>query len=188
LISFICNLEVGDDEQTGQQFLKCEYYHDGDSFRSPWSNQYYPKIEVAEGDEEPLYPSQELLDMEVRANEVFNRYCKGYYDKDYLSSVYFFDTDQEGGFGSCWLVKKSKSIKQILSNEILFSVAKNDEGVEEGAWDAVHLVTTNMDANSKCKYRLNSTIYLTLDMSSEIHGKVAIAGHIAKVKEEFVNH
>ena len=43
-----------------------------------------------------------------------------------------------------------------------------------------------MDANNKCKYRLNSTIYLTLDMSSEVHGKVAIAGHIAKVKEEFV--
>jgi len=87
----------------------------------------------------------------VRANETFDRYCKGYYDKDYLSSVYFFDTDQEGGFGSCWLIKKEKS----------------DDGVEHGAWDAVHLVTTNMDANNKCKYRLNSTIYLTLDMSSE---------------------
>jgi len=55
-----------------------------------------------------------------------------------------------------------------------------------GAWDAVHLVTTNMDANNKCKYRLNSTIYLMLDLTSEEHGKVAIAGHLAKVKEEFV--
>ena len=45
-----------------------------------------------------------------------------------------------------------------------------------------------MDANNKCKYRLNSTIYLTLDLSSEQHGKVAVAGHIAKVKEEFVVH
>lgn len=90
--------------------------------------------------------------MEVRANEVFSRYCKGYYDNNFLSSVYFFDTDQEGGFGSCWLVKKSK----------------HDQGVDDGAWDGVHLVTTNMDyANHKCKYRLNSTIYLTLDMSGE---------------------
>ena len=45
--------------------------------------------------------------MEVRANEVFERYCKGYYDNNYLSSVYFFDTD-DSGFGSCWMVKKSK--------------------------------------------------------------------------------
>jgi len=109
----------------------------------------------------------------VRANEVFGRYCKGYYDKDFLSSVYFFDTDQEGGFGSCWLVKKSKSLIHILFISSCFMfIAKNDEGVEDGAWDAVHLVTTNMDANNKCKYRLNSTIYLTLDMSSEAHGKV----------------
>ena len=66
------------------------------------------------------------------------------------------------------------------------NIEKKDGGVEDGAWDAVHLVTTNMDANNKCKYRLNSTIYLTLDLSSEAHGKVAIAGHLAKVKEEFV--
>ena len=44
-----------------------------------------------------------------------------------------------------------------------------------------------MDTSTKkCKYRLNSTIYLTLDLSSDTHGKVAVAGHIAKVKEEFV--
>lgn len=108
--------------------------------------------------------------MEVKANDAFSRYCKGYYDKNFLSSVYFFDTDQEGGFGSCWLVKKSKA----------------DQGIEDGAWDGVHLVTANMDANNKCKYRLNSTIYLTLAIQNEDHGKVEIAGHIAKVKEDFV--
>lgn len=44
--------------------------------------------------------------MEIRANEVFARYAKMYYDKNFYTSVYFFDTPQ--GFGSCWLVKKSK--------------------------------------------------------------------------------
>ena len=56
---------------------------------------------------EPVYPSNELLEMENRANEVFARYANQYYDKDYQTSVYFFDTE-DNGFGSCWLVKKSK--------------------------------------------------------------------------------
>lgn len=65
-------------------------------------------------------------------------------------------------------------------------IGKADQGIEDGAWDGVHLVTANMDANNKCKYRLNSTIYLTLAIQNEDHGKVEIAGHIAKVKEDFV--
>lgn len=46
--------------------------------------------------------------MEGKANELFFRYCKLYYDSDFHSSVYFFDTDTANGFGSCWLIKKSK--------------------------------------------------------------------------------
>ena len=66
-------------------------------------------------------------------------------------------------------------------------IAQEGGGIEHGSWDAVHLVTTNMDhTTKKCKYRLNSTIYLTLDQNNEQYGKVAIAGHVAKVKEEFV--
>ena len=89
--------------------MKCEYNKDGDSYRSPWTNQYYPPIEVGadEEDYEPIYPSSELLEMEIRANEVFGRYAHSYYDNNHHTSVYFFDTD-DNGFGSCWLVKKSK--------------------------------------------------------------------------------
>ena len=62
------------DEKEGKEFLKCEYNKDGDSYRSPWSNQYYPPIEPGEDDDEdyqPIYPSSELLEMEQKANDVF---------------------------------------------------------------------------------------------------------------------
>ena len=62
---------------------------------------------MEEGEEEPLYPPQDLRELEEKANEVFNRYCHAYYDDNYISSVYFFETDASG-FGSSWLVKKSK--------------------------------------------------------------------------------
>jgi capping protein beta len=59
------------DEQEGKEFLKCEYNKDGDSYRSPWTNQYFPAIVVEDGDEEPIYPSNVLRNMEVAANEIF---------------------------------------------------------------------------------------------------------------------
>jgi len=46
--------------------------------------------------------------METKANDVFLRYAKMYYDKDFITSVYFFETGADNGYGSCWLVKKSK--------------------------------------------------------------------------------
>lgn len=89
--------------------MKCEYYKDGDSYRSPWSNQYYPPIEIGEDEGEPPYPVNDLLEMEKRANDMFMRYAKLYYDNNFITSVYFFDTDN--GFGSSWLLKKSKLTK-----------------------------------------------------------------------------
>ena len=46
--------------------------------------------------------------MEIKANEIFARYAKLYYDTDFITSVLFFDQEGIDGFGSCWLVKKSK--------------------------------------------------------------------------------
>ena len=97
------------DEQEGKEFLKCEYNKDGDSNRSPWSNKYYPEIVVEAGEEEPIYPSAALIEMEKKANEVFARYAKMYYDNDFITTDSFFDQEGTDGFGSCWLVKKCKS-------------------------------------------------------------------------------
>lgn len=97
------------DEDEGREYLQCEYNKDGDSYRSPWSNKYFPPIEVEDDpDYQAIYPSPDLLEMEGKANELFYRYCKLYYDSDFHTSVYFFDTDTASGFGSCWLIKKSK--------------------------------------------------------------------------------
>jgi len=49
-----------------------------------------------------------LVEMEIKANEIFARYAKLYYDTDFITSVLFFDQEGIDGFGSCWLVKKSK--------------------------------------------------------------------------------
>ncbi len=122
--------------------------------------------------------------MEGKANELFYRYSKLYYDSDFKTSVYFFDTDTANGFGSCWLIKKSKSIK-LLSN--CFVAGKDDKnaGIKEGCWDAIHLVTTTIDGQNKVKYRLNSTIFLFIESSSADYGNLSVGGQVLKVREEY---
>ena len=53
----------------------------GDSYRSPWTNQYYPALEA--GSDDAFYPSSDLLEMEQSANAVFQRYAKLYYDNNF---------------------------------------------------------------------------------------------------------
>ena len=126
---------MGYDEKEGKEFLKCEYNMFGDSFRSPWSNAYFPPVETQPGEEEDIiYPSPDFLSMETQANEIFLRYAKLYYDEHFHTSVYFFDTD-DSGFGSCWLIKKSKSkINQILNIEILALPFPGSD--ENSVWDS----------------------------------------------------
>lgn len=91
------------DTSKGREFLKCEYNRDGDAYRSPWSNKYFPEDSASS---EATYPSSELLQLEQKFNEVFQRYAHMYFDQgSTLTSVYLFETEHMG-FGGCFLVKK----------------------------------------------------------------------------------
>jgi capping protein beta len=56
--------------KTGRDFLCCDYNRDGDSWRSPWSNEFEPPID----DGEAVKPSDRVRKMEVMANEGFDVY------------------------------------------------------------------------------------------------------------------
>lgn len=61
-------LEVRRCKKTGRDYLLCDYNRDGDSYRSPWSNEFDPPVEDAE------VASERVRRMEVRANEAFDVY------------------------------------------------------------------------------------------------------------------
>jgi capping protein beta len=93
--------------KTGREFLCCDYNRDGDSWRSPWSNEFEPPIED-EGDGEDggaALPSERVRALEIKANEAFDVYRDLYYEGG-ISSVYFWDIDE--GFAGCVLLKKSR--------------------------------------------------------------------------------
>lgn len=59
--------------KTGRDYLLCDYNRDGDSWRSPWSNEFEPPLSAEEG-YEGTKPSERVRAMEVRANEGFDVY------------------------------------------------------------------------------------------------------------------
>lgn len=99
--------------QTGRDYLLCDYNRDGDSYRSPWSNQFDPPLDEggvggvgpggSEGAGEGAIPNERVRKMEIKANEAFDIYRELYYEGG-VSSVYLWNLDD--GFAGVVLVKK----------------------------------------------------------------------------------
>merc|ERR1719431_2305231 len=53
---------IARDKQVGKDYLLCDYNRDGDSYRSPWSNQYEPPLD------DGAMPSERLRRLEIDAN------------------------------------------------------------------------------------------------------------------------
>ena len=121
--------------QTGREYLLCDYNRDGDSYRSPWSNEFDPPLDNAGGsgggggagsdggagaDEAAAAaasgaPTEKVRRMEVRANEAFDVYRELYYEGG-VSSVYFWNLDD--GFAGVVLLKKGE---WAVTNPLFFS-------------------------------------------------------------------
>jgi len=61
-------LQLKTDNITGRDYLACDYNRDGDSYRSPWSNEYDPPLD------DGTLPTAKLRKLEVVANEAFDTY------------------------------------------------------------------------------------------------------------------
>lgn len=162
-----CPLKIDTDTEVGKDFLKCDYNRDGDSYRSPWSNKYFPPIEDGE---EPILPPDHLRDLEIEANSLFQLYCDQYYDGG-IASVYLWEVDD--GFAACVLFKKDGS---------------GLRGTEKGIWDSIHVVEVLPEGN-KAVYKLTTTIMLSLqtkDSSLDLSGSVQ-KQETAEMKVDKVN-
>ncbi|KAL7534127.1 hypothetical protein ACHAWF_004727 [Thalassiosira exigua] len=150
-----------------RQYLLCEHNRDGDSHRSPWSNAYHPPLD------DGLRPPERLRSLELRANEVFDKYRELYYRKaSSVSSVYLWETDDEGGtgtaeqppgFAGCFLIR----------NQI-------DEG---NYWNAIHVVDVGAASKGVCRYQLTTTILLSIAPSSPELKKTTVSGSLVRRNE-----
>lgn len=123
-------------KQTGRDYLLCDYNRDGDSYRSPWSNQFDPPLDEAgaggvgaggsEGAGEGAIPSERVRKMEVKANEAFDIYRDLYYEGG-VSSVYFWNLDD--GFAGVVLLKKCENKTSPPSLKMEFCHASSESAL-----------------------------------------------------------
>ena len=83
---------------SSKPFLCCEFNQDHKSYRSPYSNKYFPPLEGGS------LPSRSLRDIEVRANAMFEDYKDSFY-KHGIGSVYIKETS-ERSYAVCFAIKK----------------------------------------------------------------------------------
>ncbi|KAG0461978.1 hypothetical protein HPP92_020454 [Vanilla planifolia] len=155
-------LQVFTDVECAKEFILCEYNRDADSYRSPWSNKYYPTLE------DGSLPSTELRKLEIEANDVFAVYRDQYYEGG-VSSVYLWEDDTEV-FIACFLIKKDGS--------------KHGHGrrgyLHEGSWEAIHLIEVGPEENGKAHYRLTSTVMLSMTIEDKPSGTFNLSGSIRR--------
>ena len=187
-------LQVAIDPSNGRKYLLCDYNRDGDSYRyvvplsnkvqamknlsyacclcasirSPWSNQYDPPIPDNEG----FFPSENLRNLEIQANEIFDSYRELYYQGG-ISSVYMWDLEQAstGGFAACFLVKKD-----VLDQRF----------VEKGAWHSIHVIEVQQVSDvldktkKKAVYRLTTTVLLAMKVNRPELGDLLLDGTLTR--------
>lgn len=155
-------LEVETDPKVGKDFIKSEFNRDGDSYRSPWTNSYYPP------ENDGVLPSPKLRELEQKANILFEEYRKLYYEGG-TASLYMWDKE-EGDFACAYLVKKD---------------VDNKRGVEKGTWDSINVIDVKVDkSKGKVTYKITTSIILDIKLKNNDCGDVAIAGTLTKQKEE----
>jgi len=153
-------LKVQNDSKAGREFILCDYNRDGDCYRSPWSNTYFPPSE------EGFLPSTALRKMENEANEIFDVYRKLYFEGG-VSSVYFFNTDEKDSkaFGACFLIHKE---------------VEGKKGLENGWWDSIHVFEVLENKKNHYEYKLTTTVMVSMGVKGATLGEVDLSGSMTQ--------
>ncbi|KAH8775497.1 F-actin-capping protein subunit beta [Diaporthe sp. PMI_573] len=162
-------------KQSGRDYLLCDYNRDGDSYRSPWSNQFDPPLDEAgpggvgaggnEGAGEGAVPGERVRKMEVKANEAFDIYRELYYEGG-VSSVYLWNLDD--GFAGVVLLKKSSP----------------SGGSSTGVWDSIHVFEAS-ERGRTTNYRMTSTVMLSLAANGNVTlGEMDLSGNMTRQIEQ----
>lgn len=182
--------------RTGRDYLVCDYNRDGDSYRSPWSNEYEPP--VMEGS--PLKPDERLRRLEVVANEAFDTYRTLYYEGG-VSSVYIWDSrgvqedpegaeqcegDKEQSQGTPKdVTPQGSGLDKFTMAVLIKKESEAGDGIRSGAWDAMHIIEVSVSKEPSTEamtanYKLTTTVTLHLDTAVAKLDSFLLAGSITR--------
>jgi capping protein beta len=150
------------------EFLMCEHNRDGDSYRSPLSNQYFPQVE------DGRLPTPELRELEIKLNKMFGLYAKAYYSISCKSSCYCWELGDsiEDGFAVAVLVKNLVDL---------------EKEVDSGKWESNNVVNVTFNkAGDKIEatYKLTTSVVLQMNFDHKVCGKVCLSGTVSRQMQE----
>jgi len=152
-------LKIAHDRYAKRDFLLCDYNRDGNSYRSPWTDRYFPKLSSG------CKPSKMMRDLEVEFNEAFDIYRDLYYEGG-VSSCYLWDIEDDV-FGVCVLFKKiqdrTKRGEPMLGN-----------------WDSTHILEVYDITEEGAVYQLTSTVLITLKSVGVEEANVFLGGFFTR--------
>ncbi|ANZ74191.1 BA75_00583T0 [Komagataella pastoris] len=158
--------------ESGKQYLACDYNRDGDSYRSPWSNKYYPALE---DEEDAPFPSKTLREAEIFANSSFDVYRDLYFEGG-ISSVYLWDIDEDGN-------DVSKNGKIGFAGVVL--IKKEIDAGKSGSWDSIHVFEVQPNESGPyATYRVTSTIILDLSAGNKEEQLLELSGNLTRQTEK----
>jgi capping protein beta len=146
-------IEICRDDILGE-FIKSEYNREGDSYRSPHSNNYFPHTD----DEDLKYPSKELRDLEIKLNKIFQIYTRSYYSPNAIVSVYAWHLEGKN-FAIAVLIRNSTQL---------------EKDIDSGIWDSINIVNVCFD-KAEVVYKLTTTVSLQMTFEG-----VGLSGSISK--------
>lgn len=164
-------LVVQNCSKTGKDYLCCDYNRDGDSYRSPFSNVYYPELSSSEINDAP-YPSDLLRQLEIKANDSFDIYRDLYYEGG-ISSVYLWDTAED---------EDDNALEEGFAGVVLFKKETDDKS---GNWDSIHVFEVIKQSKNKYLYKLTTSVVLNLENKNSTNGgNLGLAGNLTRQLEQ----
>lgn len=179
-------------------YVLCEYNRVEESFRSPYTNEYIPKVTNGK------YPPKELRNFEIDFGKLFSKYACIYYNNKAVSSVYCWELGDsiQSGFGVCASIV-SQNKENILNSTNILSIKFSSEEIKKESHLKVHykLDTTfsvylklkDKDSNYKSSYissnlskQVEDSCYITNYLDYNVHFKRI--GRLIELNENYLRN
>jgi len=138
-------------------------------YRSPHSNEYFPYSE------DGSYPPEELRELEIKLNKMFNLYKNAYYSLNAVSSVYLWNLGDS--------IEDGLAISVFIKNSV-----NSDSKTDNGLWDSCNLfsvifkksIDEKGNYNVESTFKLTTTIILNMAFNHNACGKVTMSGSLTR--------
>eukprot|EP00792_Barthelona_sp_PAP020_P006226 TRINITY_DN2936_c0_g1_i1.p1 TRINITY_DN2936_c0_g1~~TRINITY_DN2936_c0_g1_i1.p1 ORF type:complete len:284 (+),score=80.82 TRINITY_DN2936_c0_g1_i1:30-854(+) len=157
-------LEIEQDTSSNFPFIKCDFNRFEDSWRSPFSNDYFPNH--VSGPK----PEGKERELELALNDLLKTYCHKYYTSQALSSAFVSSNDKDG-------------------YNIVIAISKINEDISfinKAIWNSIHFLRVNKLENEEFEYDLTSTIILDVNITNETSGKTNVGGSFVTTEKRTV--